>query len=90
MKVAKIIDNYTVAVTRDRLGTTPKVGDILGVGSVKIYDPENGEFLGALSRYGLKVTKVREQFLVAETYVLSSRDDPALIDVNVGDVVVFA
>lgn len=87
MKVAKIIDRYTVAITRK--GEWLAVGDTLAIGGDPVIDPETGETIGELPLLRVKVTQVFEKFVIAETYrlvpALASLADRATVTVNVGD-----
>lgn len=87
MKVAKMIDRYTVAIT---LADGPldgvSEGDILVIGSEELKDPENGEVLGRLPRVRVKVTEVHPRFALAQTYILGPKPPPGgATVVNVGD-----
>lgn len=88
MKVAKVIDRYTVAITKDKIGNMAFVGDILGVKTELILDPETDEVLGYLPKYRVKVTAVYQNFILAETYRIAGRDEPFLINISKGDDVV--
>lgn len=77
MKIAKLLDDVTVAVTND--DHQPAVGDVLYIGSAPIYDPDTQENLGSVERVRIKVSETYERFFVAE---LSTR-----VPVSVGDVV---
>lgn len=88
MKVAKIIDRYTVAITTKGATHYPMCGDILLVGGEDIVDPETGYVIGQMPTARVKVTEVYEQFVVAVTYRIVGPEDPPFISVNVGDDVV--
>lgn len=84
MKVAAIIDCYTVAVTR-KDGPYLGLGDILAIGGHEVIDPETRELLGVLPALKVKVTECYEKFVVAETYRLAGRDQNPEVTVNIGD-----
>lgn len=84
MKVAAILDCYTVAITRKdapNLG----LGDILAINSRDIIDPETGKKLGTLPGLKVKVTECYDKFVVAETYRVSANGQPSGFEVNIGD-----
>lgn len=92
MKVAKVIDHYTVAITKT---DSPFLfaGDILCIGDERIFDPDTGEFLGRVETLRVKVTQIFEKFVIAETYrVIPTRDvGKATVRVDVGmDVFAYA
>lgn len=82
MKVAKIIDCYTVAITKTDAPYLGR-GDILTIGSQEIIDPETGESLGRLPQLQVKVCEVYDKFVIAETYRYACTDP--LVTVNIGD-----
>lgn len=99
MKVAAIIDQYTVAVTRDP-GDDPLTGEILTISGILITDPETGEDLGLLPGLRVKIADVHPRFLLAETYRIVTRttvdgilrnrladETPETVTVNIGDIV---
>lgn len=81
MKVAKIIDRYTVAIAT--YDTTVKPGAILGIAEDDIIDPENGENLGGHTKLRVKVTEVHERYCIAETYRLTAERQK--VTINIGD-----
>lgn len=92
MKVAKVIDNHAVAITRSdgRSLQILSIGDILcihGSDSV-VTDPDTGEKLGNLPMLRVKVTEVYDRFVIAETYQLThslTYDNNQTVTVNIGD-----
>jgi hypothetical protein len=72
MKVAKILDQHTVAITAGEADGMEK-GTILGICGVEIEDPETKEVIGKLPTVRVKVTEVHPKFCVAETYRLSTK-----------------
>lgn len=77
MKVAKVIDQYRVAITKTDHPDV-KIGEIVCVGTELITDPETGEDIGVLAGIRLKVAEVYEKFFIAETYKLISPDGPKI------------
>lgn len=87
MKVAKIIDNYTLVITK-RDGPFLGLGDILCVGTEDVTDPETGEVIGQLDRLRVRITEVHDNFVVAETYRMTTCEDMRFsptVTVNIGD-----
>lgn len=80
MKVAKIIDKYTLAITK-KGGEWVSTGDILCIGSQRIIDPETGQFIGAVPTLRVKVTEIHDKFVIAETYRIISGAEIALADI---------
>lgn len=85
MKIAAIIDCYTVAVNRGaQHGVEP--GDKLAIGRNEIHDPETGEHLGFYGEVQLRVTDVYPRFAMAKTDG-STKDGLRITTVNIGDAV---
>lgn len=94
MKVAKVIDCYTVAINAGEADGIEN-GAILEILSDPVIDPEDGAILGLHAKLRVKVTEVFERYCIAETYKLTvptfwelltgtiPRDQ--LVSVNVGD-----
>lgn len=86
MKVAKILDCYTVAITKTD-GPLLGLGDILSIGTEPVIDPETGECIGHYPQLRVRVIQVYTKFVIAETYrLITQRDtDRKKVTVNVGD-----
>lgn len=88
MKVAKLVDRYTVAITRGdgRSLQVLNIGDILCICSsdAVVIDPDTGEKLGNLPVLRVKVTEVYDRFVIADTYQLSC-NPYRVVTVNIGD-----
>jgi hypothetical protein len=87
VKVAQVIDCYTVAITKDQ-GSDIGVyeNEVYAIGN-EVIDPETGDSLGVYPRLHVVVTEVHPRFFVAETY---RRVHPRLgerqeVAVNIGD-----
>ena len=84
MKVAKLIDAYTVAITGGEEAGID-VGDVLAVAR-EVIDPDTGESLGWYDRVRLEVTEAHPRFCVAQTFDVFDRYAPrAVVSVDIGD-----
>ncbi len=82
-KVAKILDEYTVAVNQGvNQGVT--VGNIVAL-TQEIVDPDTGLPIGEYERLRLKVIAAFPEFCVAETYRLVLKRQEMFTTVNIGD-----
>lgn len=97
MQVAAILDQYTVALTRDD-DRTLSVGDIVSLRE-PVEDPEReGELLGHYEKLRLKITEVQERMYLAETYRITPSprtvrgmleiENAPVVTVNIGDVAI--
>ena len=83
MRVAKVIDSYTLAITGGA-DVWVEVGEWLIVAE-NIIDPETGESLGTYPNLKVLVSHVFPRFCVAETTVDDRRNRYKTLVVNVGD-----